>query len=318
MSVAVLVMSFQWTDSIESIINTYFHDAQKQDITVVLAESENDTIVYEALHLPGVLVTEPARIISAEFTSGHKFHRGSVNGVPDDAMLTPVYDNHRGIIKIPEDGIVIGSALADKLNVVIGDTLSIKLLEGRRPTVSVLVTDVIDTYIGMPVYMALNSLNTIMIEPQQVDMVNILVDKKYQQELFKELKQTPKVSAVMVKEGAIKTFENTMAETVLIFASFFTMFACALAFGLVYNSTRIALSERGRELATLRVLGFSNMEISYILLGEIALFVLVSLPLGCVVGYGLASLIVSLIDNELYRIPVTILPDSYGWSISII
>ena len=96
------------------------------------------------------------------------------------------------------------------------------------------------------------------------------------------------------------------------------MFACALAFGLVYNSTRIALSERGRELATLRVLGFSNMEISYILLGEMALFVFISLPLGCLAGYGLAWMIVTLMENELYRIPVIIFPDSYGISMSII
>jgi putative ABC transport system permease protein len=318
MSVAVLVMSFQWSDSIQSIINTYFYDAQRQDLTIVLAETENNSVIHDVKHLPGVLHAEPARMINAEFHSGHRFHRGSINGVPENATLSPLYDNHRGLIVIPKGGIVLASALANKLEVKLGDSILIKLLEGRRPEVSLPITDVIDTYIGMPAYIALESLNRIMKEPNQVEIVNILIDENLQKKLFRELKETPKVSSVMVKEGAIRTFENTMAETIFIFISFFTMFACALAFGLVYNSTRIALSERGRELATLRVLGFSNIEISYILLGEMALFVLVSLPLGCLIGYGLAWLIVKLMENELYRIPIIIFPDSYGISMSII
>lgn len=318
MSVGVLVMSLQWSDSIRSIIGTYFYEAQRQDISLVLADTENDTVVHEIGHFPGVLQVEPARTISAELTFGHRFHRGSVSGVPGQAALSPVYDNNRGLIPIPKEGVVLGSALANKLDVTIGDTVHIKLLDGRRPKVTLPIVDVIETYIGMPAYIALEALNRIMKEPRQVDMVNLLVDENLQSNLFRELKKTPKVSAVMVKEGAIKTFENTMAETILIFISFFTMFACALAFGLVYNSTRIALSERGRELATLRVLGFSNMEISYILLGEMALFVLISLPLGCLVGYGLAWMIVTLMENELYRIPIIIFPDSYGLSMSII
>ena len=318
LSVGVLVMSLQWSDSITSIISTYFYKAQRQDVTLMLSDTEHHTVTNEVMHLPGVLQTEPARMISAEFTSGHKFHRGSVTGVPENALLTPVYDNHKGLITIQEHGVVVGSILAKKLSIGNGDFMQIKFLDGRRPELSLQVVDVIETYIGMPVYMALDTLNRIMKEPQQVDMINIVVDANHQNELFKELKKTPKVSAVMVKQGAIKTFENTMAETILIFISFFTMFACALAFGLVYNSTRIALSERGRELATLRVLGFSSMEISYILLGEMALFVLISLPLGCLAGYGLAWMIVTLMENELYRIPVIIFPNSYGISMSII
>ena len=318
LSVGVLVMSLQWSDSITSIINTYFYKAQRQDVTLMLIDTEHHTVINEVKHLPGVLQTEPARMVSAEFFSGHKFHRGAVSGIPQNALLAPVYDNRKGLVSIPEHGVVVGSALAKKLNVDIGDFMQVKFLDGRRPELSLLIVNVIETYIGMPVYMALDTLNRIMKEPQQVDMVNIMVDANYQNALFKELKNTPKVSAVMVKEGAIKTFENTMAETILIYISFFTMFACALAFGLVYNSTRIALSERGRELATLRVLGFSSMEISYILLGEIALFVLISLPLGCLAGYGLAWMIVTLMENELYRIPVIIFPDSYGISMSII
>ena len=318
MSVGVLIMSLHWSDAIASIINTYFYDAQKQDITIMLADTESDAVLHNAMHLPGVLRVEPARMISADFSAGHKTHRGAVSGIAAGATLMPIYDNARGVVATPQKGVAVGSNLAKKLAITNGDLMQIKFLEGRRPLVTVPVVEVIDTYIGMPVYMSLDHLNRIMKEAQQIDMMNLLVDQNDQQVLFKELKQMPNASAVMVKDGAVDTFEDTMAETILIYVSFFTMFACSLAFGLVYNSTRIALSERGRELATLRVLGFSNTEISYILLGEIALFVIVSLPLGCLAGYSLAWLIITLIDNELYRIPVIIFPKTFGISMSII
>jgi putative ABC transport system permease protein len=108
-----------------------------------------------------------------------------------------------------------------------------------------------------------------------------------------------------------------MAETITIFVSFFIVFSCALAFGVTYNSARISLSERGRELATLRVLGFTRAEISYILLGEVALLTFVALPLGCGFGFVLASLIVQGFETELYRVPLVVLPSTYGWAMLI-
>ena len=318
LSVAVLVMSLQWVDSIREIIGTYFYNAQKQDITVALVDTEQRRILNEFDRLPGVMHSEPARLVSAEFYSGHLSHRGAINGVPDHARLMPVYDNDRGVLSIPNDGLIVSGTLAKKLNVNLGDLVRIKILEGRRPELDIPVIDIIETYIGMPAYLSLDSLNRILKEAQQIGLINLHIDPNSEKDLYKELTKTPKVSAVMLKEGMVTTFEETMAETILIFVSFFTMFACALAFGLVYNSTRVALSERGRELATLGVLGFSRLEISYILLGEIALFVVISLPLGCLAGFWLAWLITTLMGNELYRIPLVIDPSSYGISMSII
>ena len=91
-----------------------------------------------------------------------------------------------------------------------------------------------------------------------------------------------------------------------------SMTAAALAFGVAYNSTRIALSERGRELATLRVLGFTRGEISYILLGEVALLIGFSLPLGCVAGWLLTWIMASAFDSELFRVPMVIEASTYG------
>jgi putative ABC transport system permease protein len=163
-----------------------------------------------------------------------------------------------------------------------------------------------ETHIGTPAYMHIDALNQIMGQRPSLEAVNLLVDKQQLPALYKRLKTLPKISMVILKDAAVEEFNNTMAETLMIYVTFFAAFACALGFGVVYNSTRIALSERGRELATLRVLGFHRGEISYILLGEAALLILIGLPLGCFAGHGLGWLMTSAMDSDLYRIPLVI------------
>jgi putative ABC transport system permease protein len=154
-------------------------------------------------------------------------------------------------------------------------------------------------------------------ERPSVTAVHLRVDPAGRASLFRELKTLPRVSSITVKDAAVQTFRETLAETIVIFVSFFIVFACALAFGVTYNAARIALSERGRELATLRVLGFTRAEISYILLGEVAVLTCVALPLGCGLGYALAGLIVRAFETELYRVPLVVLPSTYGWAVTI-
>ena len=136
--------------------------------------------------------------------------------------------------------------------------------------------------------------------------------KKYK--MGSELKDIPAVAAVMVKQGAIDTFYKTLAETMLIFVSFFTAFAFALGFGVIYNSARISLSERGRDLATLRVLGLTRLETAYILLAEVGLFVAFALPIGILTGKLLAAIIVTAFDTELFRIPLVIAGSTNGYA----
>jgi putative ABC transport system permease protein len=316
-AVGVLVMSLSWSDAIREIIDVYFFDAQRQDITIGLSHEQGDEVVYEVSHLPGVLSVETSRIVSAEFHVSNRKHRGTIQGVLPSAILNPVYDVNRGVVPIYSDGLTLHSMLAGKLQVAIGDSVHVKILQERRPEIIIPVVDIFESYIGMPAYMNLNALNRLMKEGKQTDYLNLLVDEKYESQLFAKLKELPDVAAVSLVQAAVDTFNKTMAENLLIFVTIFSSFGCVLAFGLVYNSTRITLSERGRELATLRVLGFTRAEISYILLGEVGLLIAVALPVGCMFGYGLSWIIVSAFETELFRIPLVIQPSTYGKAIII-
>jgi len=186
------------------------------------------------------------------------------------------------------------------------------VLEGRRPSGEIQVAATFETTIAMPAYMDIDALNRWMKVRPTVEYIDLLIDPAEESDLFAALKATPEVSAVMVRRAALDSFNETVGRNILVYTFVFTGFAGALAFGVAYNSTRIALSERGRELATLRVLGFTRGEISYILLSEVALLIFVGLPLGCLFGYGLALVIASSFDTELFRMPFAISAPTYG------
>ncbi|MEL0583879.1 MAG: FtsX-like permease family protein [Candidatus Thiodiazotropha sp. (ex. Lucinoma kazani)] len=306
LSVAVMVMALQWIDSIEKIVQVYFHDAQRQNMMVGLVETQSDTTLEAFRRMPGVLAVEPMRFVSADLSAGNRSHRGSIEGIASTPELQRVYDASGAVLEVPPDGLILSTKLADKLGVGVGESVWIEVLEDQRPVRKLPVVALFETYMGMPAYMNIDAFNRMMGQRASLEAVNLLVDKSQLSRLYQRLKSIPKVSSVVLKDAAVQEFNDTMGETLMIYISFFAAFAGALGFGVVYNSTRIALSERGRELATLRVLGFHRGEISYILLGEAALLILVGLPLGCFVGHGLGWLMTSAMDSELYRIPLVI------------
>jgi len=312
MSVGVVIMAMQWVDSIDHLVQVYFDEGQRQDLMVGLIEPQSSTALYEFERMPGVLLAESARMLSADLRAGPRWHRGSVQGVQPDDQLQLVYDVSGEIVKVPPDGLVLSTKLAEKLQVAVGDVIDIEVLEGRRPTLTVPVVKLYETYIGTPAFMDLDSMNRLMLERPTIDYANLLIDERYAAELYKELKAMPEVSAVMIKQAAVETFYKTMAETMLIFVGFFTIFAFALGFGVIYNSARVSLSERGRDLATLRVLGMTRFETAYILLAEVGLLVVVALPAGCIFGYMLASIMTAGFETELFRVPLVIHSSTYG------
>lgn len=317
MSVAVLVISMQWLDAIDHMVDVFFRQAQSQHISVSFTEPRTFEAARALERLPGVLSVEPMRGVPAKLRSRWYEQRESLQGLPARQSLYRVYDARGHALTLPDDGVLISTMLAKLLHVGRGDWITAEILEGRRETVRVRVAGLFETYIGSPAYIEIGALARLLKERPTATSVHLLIDTREQAALLRKLKQLPGISAITIKETAIRTFNETMAETLMIFVSFFIFFSCALAFGVTYNAARIALSERGRELATLRVLGFRRSEISYILLGEIAFLTLLALPLGCLIGWLLAMLIVVNFETELYRVPFVIEPSTFAVSMIV-
>jgi len=162
--------------------------------------------------------------------------------------------------------------------------------------------------------MDMGALHALMREGDVSTGALLLVDTSLEAELSRALKDTPAVAGAGFKRAVLQSFRETMAANMNLTIFLNVLFASIIAFGVVYNAARVSLSERSRELASLRVLGFTRAEISLILMGELALLTLAALPVGGLFGYALTALIVQSVDSEVYRFPLYISRQAVAWS----
>lgn len=312
MSTAVMIMALQWVDAIDSLAETVFERGQHQDATIAFNEPHPLKTIRDFENLHGVLSVEPYRYVSARISHEHFAQRQGIVGVPGDALLSPVFDVSLGRLEVPPGGLVVSRKLAELLHLETGDSVVIKLLEGRQALVNMRVVRVFETYIGKPAYMEMGALNRVAGDGRVVSGLHIRVDAAGRTDLLAKLKDMPGIASIQFRHAAIDTFYKTMGETIFIFIGFFVAFSVTLSVGVTYNSIRIAISERAQELATLRILGFTRWEISYILLGEVGLLTWLAIPLGAAIGLALAWWMTSAFETELYRVPLVLRNATYG------
>jgi putative ABC transport system permease protein len=205
--------------------------------------------------------------------------------------------------------------LGQVLGVSPGDSVVVEVLEGARPVREVKVVTLVDDYMGVAAWMEIGALRRMLREGQTLSGAHLMVDPDRLHALYLRLKALPRVAGVAVTQAARDAFRRIMAQNFEIITIFNVSFAVIIAFGVVYNAARISLSERSRELASLRVLGFTIGEISLILLGELALLTLLSIVPGLVVGWALSLFVLKSFSSEVYRIPLVVTPANVAWSI---
>ncbi len=318
MSAAILISSMFMMDSIELIIDVQFNRIHRQDVTISLVEAKPARIVHELGHLPGVLQVEPVRAVAVRVRNGHRSRRTALIGLAGEGDLGRLLDRDLQPVSMPPSGLVLSAKLAEVLGVGRGDRLKVEAMEGRRPVGEIPVSAVVQEFLGTSAYMDLAALNRFMEDPPMVSLAYLQTDSRFEDELYADLKETPAVAGVTVEAAAVESFRETLAENMLLMTTFNVLFAAMIAFGVVYNSARISLSERGRELASLRVLGFTRTEVSWILLGEFALLTIVALGPGFVIGYGLAWSMSLSFETELFRIPLAVSRETYGFSALVV
>ncbi|TWU65773.1 ABC transporter permease [Crateriforma conspicua] len=313
-AVSVVVMSGFFQDALDELIRFQFWQSQRHDIQLVFTQTTSPDVLDDLRHMRGVQHVEPMRAVAVRLRHQHHDYRTSILGLdPDGSLYRLLRPDGRQVI-IPNHGIVVSDALAERLDVRAGDLIHVQVLEGQRPSRDLVVSMVTKEYAGMNAYMDRQTLNRLMSETDAVSAAFLTVDSRHQATLYQDFKQTPRVAAVSVKRATVEQFDETIAKNQNTMLSFTLLFAGIIAVGVVYNTARIAVDERARELATLRVIGFTRGEVSTILLGELALITLAAIPLGWAIGYGFCYAMVKGFESESFRIPLTITAASYARS----
>lgn len=315
---ALLVVSMFVHDTMESLIDVTYFMADRQDATVSFAEKRSSDVVLQIARLPGVLVAEPYREVPARIRNGNIERRIIISGRPRNADLKRIIDIGLRPVVLPESGLAISSMLAQILRVGIGDLVEIDLLDGARRTVSLPVTTLVEDYFGIRGMMDPDALARLMRERPVVDSVNLSFDQNQRDTFYAAIKNMPTVSGLGLQRLSLENFRQSIALLITTMATIYTGLATLIAFGVIYNSARISLSERARELASLRVLGFTSVEVLWILLAELALLTLIAQPPGWAMGYGLGWVMKTQLAGELMRVRGVIASSTYVYASAIV
>jgi len=313
----MLVSGFQ-EGAIDEMVKVQYGMSQREDLMANYTEPTSARSLYSLDSLLGVEYVEGVREVPARLRFEHRSYRTSVQGIQPDGELLRLLDNELNVIDLPEQGIVLTDYLAEILRVKPGDLLTVEILEADRPVVQVPVIGSAKQDLGMNAYMQRHALNRLMKESDVITSARLRVNKEYQDHIYSELKGMPRIAGVVEQQSAIDAFYDNVAQMILFYNFIITLLGGSIAFGVVYNSMRIALSERNRELASLRVLGFERGEVAYILLGELALLTLVAIPVGFVIGYGLCAYLATAFDTDLYRVPLVLGRNVYAFAASVV
>jgi putative ABC transport system permease protein len=311
LATAILVVSLFVRGTMENLIDVTYFLADRQDATVSFVEKRPQGVVQQMARLPGVLAVEPYREVPILIRNGNVERRVMISGRPRDADLSRIIDVDLRPVVLPEGGLAISDMLAQILGVRFGDFVEVDLLEGQRRTVTLPIAARVEDYFGIRAMMDAEALARLMREAPAVDSVHLAIDRSRLDDLYDTIKAMPTVSGLALQRASLANFRESVALLITTMASIYTGLAAIIAFGVVYNSARISLSERARELASLRVLGFTRGEVLRILLLELALLTLIAQPPGWAIGYGLAWIMKTNLAGELMRVRLVVGNSTY-------
>lgn len=316
-AVGLMVVGRFVLDAVNHIMTVQFELVQRDNVTVLFNEPRPASAAFDVARLPGVLRAEPFRVAPVWLRHAHRSKRVEVVGLSPDMDLHQLIDRQLRPVSVPPEGVVLGAKLAQILGVSPGDSVTMEVLEGSRAVREVPVAAVVDELLGLGAYMDARALARLLREDNTISGAYVQLDTSKEPQLYASLKRTPAVAGVVIRHAMQKSIQDTMDRSFTFFSVILVGFASVIVVGMVYNSVRIALSERGNELASLRVLGFTQREITVILLGEQASLTLWAIPLGLAVGYGLCALLVPAFDREMFRLPLVVGKWSYVYPVMV-
>jgi putative ABC transport system permease protein len=312
MAIALQISGAFWIDAIAHIVDVQYRQVQQGDVLVNFHRPVPLSVARDLMRLPGVRDAELYRteMVRLHF-EGHTVDTAMM-GVQSEARLFRVVDEQRGAVAMPAHGVVLSAMLARELGAQVGDRLQLEFRLWNQTQAEVEVVDIVQTMFGKLIYMSLSGMNFLARDGDGAADAALQIDPQAIDAFWAAVKTAPVINSVFDKASSMESFNRTTKRTMGIFSTILTVFAAAMAVGIVYNSARISLSERAWELASLRVLGMTRAEVSVLLLAELGAELLLALPIGAFAGWALASLMMALMSSDAIDFPVVIERSTYA------
>ncbi len=318
LATGILVVPSSFRDGINYVLDYQWDMMQRQTVIASLIEPGSPQALDDLRQLPGVTLAEPMRAASVELRAGNHTRRISLLGLPAKAVLNRIIDTRERQLILPEHGIALSAKLAEVLQVGLGDQVNVRVLDGRRQELVLPIAALAEDFAGTAAYMEIDALNNALGEGDRVTGAYLTIAAGSWAEFLQAAKETPHIRGIVNKRAIREGFRKTTAESIGLIQKIYLTFATVVAFGIVYNSARISLSERQRELATLRVVGFTQGEVGVVLVGELVILTLIALPFGLLVGSGLAGAIIQTVNTEFVRLPLILTPANYAFAVLVV
>lgn len=318
LATGILIVPNTFRDSVGELLGFQWDVVQRQDMNIGLIEPVEARVVHSLRQLPGVIAVEPSRTAAMRLRHGHRHRQLAVIGLPEVSHHGRLIERGYHEVPISRQGLVISRKLAEVLEVQVGELLTVEFLEGRRLNRRVPLVGLTDDLTGISAYMEIDALNRLLGDGDVVTVASFTIDPRRRAEFLRALKGIPRVAWVGIKASLRENFRQTTAASINLIQKIYLTFATIVAFGVVYNNARISLAERARELATLRVIGFSQREVGAVLLTELVLLAVLAIPLGLLLGTGFATGILDMVNTETVRLPLVLTSHNYAVAASIV
>ena len=318
LATGILIIPNCFRDSVGQILEFQWDTVQRQDVSIGLVEPDSEAARHPLRQLPGVMSLEPFRGAPARIHFGARSRQLAIQGMDPASEHQRVIDAKYRLVPLPPEGLVVSSKLAEVLGAKLGDLVTVEFLEGRRRKVEVPLAGFSEDFAGLVAHINRHALNRLLGEGDIITGASFRVDRARWLDFLRELKEQPRVSWVVVKESLRANFRKTTAASINLIQSIYLTFATIVAFGVVYNNARISLAERGRELATLRVIGFSQREVGAVLVTELIILALIAVPIGLGFGTFLATGILQAVNTETVRLPTVFTMRNYAFAVAVV
>lgn len=304
-------------DASRRMIDVQFRIGHRETLAVQLISSVPASVRSSFDALPGVSKVELTQAIPVRLHHAGRARTLGLTGLEAGGALHRLVDVEGRTRDVPRDGVAISASLAAALEARVGDTLRAELLE-QLVTRPLVVSAVLDELMSPNAYLELDALGRLTGDGPVANGIYLQLSAPPTAALFARLRAMPRVGGVTSRTAMLDRFDRMMGRSFRVTAVLVVAFAAIIAIGVVYNGARIALSERGRELASLRVLGFTTREVGTLLLGEQAILAVLAVPLGWFLGWMLSLYLARAFESEQYQVPLVVRTQTYAWGTLVV